>query len=92
MKITPATFTVLTVELSGEALNKYIDSLDKIELGDFKTNMEGTWECIRTTNPFAYGMMKEVFLMKKKNENREELYVIKTPIGGKTYARLEDAI
>ena len=36
-------------------------------------------------------MMKEVYLMKKKNAT-DELYVIKTPLGGKTYGTLNAAI
>jgi len=54
-------------------------------------NPEGDWDCIRTLKPFAFGMMKEVYLMKKKNATHE-LYVIKTPLGGKTYSTLNDAI
>jgi len=54
-------------------------------------NYEGNWDCIRTVKPFAFGMMKEVYLMKKKNAT-QELYVIKTLLGGKTYSTLKDAI
>lgn len=53
-------------------------------MNDYNIRKEGEWDCIRTEKPFAFGMMKDVFLMKKKN-NKDELYVIKTPIGSQPY-------
>lgn len=51
----------------------------------------GFWDCKRTANPFAAGSLKQVFLMKKK-DNPTELYAIKMPLGDKTYESIEKAV
>jgi myosin protein heavy chain len=45
-----------------------LEDIHKIKVPeDYEVNEEGFWDCIRTEKPFAFGMMKEVYLMKKKN-------------------------
>ncbi|CAD8057503.1 unnamed protein product [Paramecium sonneborni] len=86
-------FTVLRVEIKQDAFDRNIEMIEKIQCPqDFTTIQEGNWNCLRTEKPFAFGMMKDVFLMKKLQGNSEELYVIKTPIGSKPYQSLNDAL
>jgi hypothetical protein len=37
-------------------------------------------------------MMKAVFLMKKKSNLKDELYVIKTPLSGRPYTSMDEAL
>ncbi|CAD8077917.1 unnamed protein product [Paramecium primaurelia] len=84
---------VYTVELKQASLKDKIENIQsiKFEESDFDLIEQAQWQCIRTKNPFALGMMKKVFLMKKKN-NTEEIYVVKIPIQQGTYNSLQDAV
>ncbi|CAD8097795.1 unnamed protein product [Paramecium sonneborni] len=69
---------VYTVELKQESFKNKLENIEwiKFESDDFELKLQSSWECIRTKQPFAYGMMKAVYLMKKRNNN-QEIYVVK---------------
>ncbi|KAM3131608.1 hypothetical protein pb186bvf_016272 [Paramecium bursaria] len=75
-------FQVFRVDLKEKAFEDNILSIQNINNADFQTFEEGKWKCIRTKEPFAFGMMKSVYLMKKKNDPQNHLYVIKMPLEG----------
>ena len=83
-------FQVFRVDLKEQAFEDNILSIQNINNEDFQTNEEGKWSCIRTKEPFAFGMMKSVYLMKKKNNEQNHLYVIKMPLEG-FYESLDQA-
>ncbi|CAD8140620.1 unnamed protein product [Paramecium pentaurelia] len=86
-------FEVWRVEIKDEEFNKNIETIERIQCPqDFSKFKEGTWNCLRTEIPFAFSMMKDIFLMKKLNVNSDELYVIKTPIGSQPYKTMNDAL
>ncbi|CAD8131993.1 unnamed protein product [Paramecium octaurelia] len=93
VKVVNTKFQVWRVELKDEEFEKNIETIEKIRCPqDFQKTNEGSWDCIRTEKPFAFGMMKDVFLMKKTNVKSDELYVIKTPIGSLPYKSIDDAL
>ncbi|CAD8140627.1 unnamed protein product [Paramecium pentaurelia] len=86
-------FEVWRVEIKDEEFYKNIETIERIQCPqDFSKFKEGTWNCLRTEIPFAFSMMKDIFLMKKLNVNSDELYVIKTPIGSQPYKTINDAL
>ncbi|CAD8046726.1 unnamed protein product [Paramecium primaurelia] len=94
-KVVDTVFTVLNVTINDQVFNNNLQSINNIGKQpnkDYIIKEEGKWSCIRTELPFAFGMMKDVFLMKKKNGGPEELYVIKTPLGSKPYQSQLEAI
>ncbi|CAD8164784.1 unnamed protein product [Paramecium octaurelia] len=85
-------FKVFRVEINQQAFERNISSIFKIKVPeDYTVTLESEWNCIRTLKPFAFGQLKEVYLMKKLN-SQEEVYVIKMPIGGQTYKTRNEAI
>ncbi|CAD8157089.1 unnamed protein product [Paramecium octaurelia] len=84
---------VYSVELKQASFESKKENIEKIryEENDFDLKEQAQWQCIRTKNPFALGMMKKVYLMKKKN-NTNEIYVVKIPIQKGTYNTLSDAV
>ncbi|CAD8145910.1 unnamed protein product [Paramecium pentaurelia] len=94
-KVVDTVFTVLNVTINDQVFNNNLQSINNIGKQpnkDYIIKEEGKWFCIRTELPFAFGMMKDVFLMKKKNGGPEELYVIKTPLGSNPYQSQLEAI
>lgn len=70
-----------------------IENIERLKSDQFYSLKEqGTWECLRTKYHIASGSVKKVFLMKKKNGLRDEIYVIKTPKNGKKYKSKQEAI
>ncbi|CAD8188247.1 unnamed protein product [Paramecium pentaurelia] len=88
------TFKVFRVEINNNAFEKNITSIYKITVPqDYSITLESEWNCIRTLKPFAFGQLKEVYLMKKLNNSvQDEVYVIKMPIGGQTYKTMNEAL
>ncbi|CAD8088011.1 unnamed protein product [Paramecium primaurelia] len=88
------TFKVFRVEINNNAFEKNITSIYKITVPqDYSITLESEWNCIRTLKPFAFGQLKEVYLMKKLNNAvQDEVYVIKMPIGGQTYKTMNEAL
>ncbi|CAD8085298.1 unnamed protein product [Paramecium primaurelia] len=84
---------VYKVELKQESFKKKIETIEQISYksDDFDLKFESEWQCIRTYSPFAFGMMKAVYLMKKKN-NTDEIYVVKIPIQQGPYKSKEQAV
>ncbi|KAM3137900.1 hypothetical protein pb186bvf_009981 [Paramecium bursaria] len=83
-------FQVYRVELNEQSFEKNLASIDQLQEKDYQTFEEGYWDCVRTKEPFAFGMMKKVYLMKKKNDLQGHLYVIKMPLD-KFYESLNEA-
>ncbi|CAD8150346.1 unnamed protein product [Paramecium pentaurelia] len=93
VKTVNSKFKVFRVEIKQEQFNKNIQTINNIKCPqDFLVIEEGNWDCIRTEIPFAFGMMKDVFLMKKIKDYSNDLYVIKTPIGSKPYESIDLAL
>lgn len=85
-------FQVYRVGIKQDSFEANIENINKLDISkDYSINQEGQWNCLRTEKFFAEGQMKQVFLMKRQN-NQEELYVIKMPLGDKTYTTLDNAI
>ncbi|CAD8154602.1 unnamed protein product [Paramecium pentaurelia] len=94
-KVFDTLFKVQNFKINDQVFNNNIQSLNNIgsnPYNDYLIKEEGKWNCIRTELPFAFGLKKDVFLMKKKNGEPEELYVIKTPLGSKPYKSQLEAI
>ncbi|CAD8140407.1 unnamed protein product [Paramecium octaurelia] len=94
-QVVDTVFTVLNVKINDQVFAdnlQTINNIGKNPQNDYVIKVEGKWECIRTQFPFAFGMMKDVFLMKKKNGGSDELYVIKTPLGSKPYSSQHEAV
>ncbi|CAD8165566.1 unnamed protein product [Paramecium pentaurelia] len=90
--IIPVKFGVYRVELKQDSFEQNIENLKRLDINrDYSVYQEGQWDCIRTEKYFAQGQMKQVFLMKRQN-NQNELYVIKMPIGDLTYSSQEQAV
>ncbi|CAD8142287.1 unnamed protein product [Paramecium pentaurelia] len=90
--IIPVKFGVYRVELKQDSFESNIENIKRLDINrDYSVYQEGQWDCIRTEKYFAQGQMKQVFLMKKLN-NQNELYVIKMPIGDLTYSSQEQAV
>ncbi|CAK84497.1 unnamed protein product (macronuclear) [Paramecium tetraurelia] len=85
-------FKVFRVEINQKAFERNITTIYKIKIPeDYNVTLESEWSCVRTLKPFAFGQLKEVYLMKKLN-SQDEVYVIKMPIGGQTYKTRNEAI
>ncbi|CAK92523.1 unnamed protein product (macronuclear) [Paramecium tetraurelia] len=94
-KVVDTVFTVLNVKINDQVFADNLSTINNIGKNpqkDYIIKVEGQWNCIRTEFPFAFGMMKDVFLMKKKNGGSDELYVIKTPLGSKPYPSQLEAV
>ncbi|CAD8068123.1 unnamed protein product [Paramecium sonneborni] len=88
----PVKFGVFRVELKQDSFEANIENLKRLDINrDYTIYQEGQWDCIRTEKYFAQGQMKQVYLMKRQN-NQNELYVIKMPIGDLTYSSQESAV
>ncbi|CAD8119981.1 unnamed protein product [Paramecium sonneborni] len=87
-------FSVYKVDINSKAFERNITTLFKIRIPqDYSIIHESEWNCIRTLKPFAFGQIKEVYLMKKiENSAENEVYVIKMPIGGQTYKTIQEAL
>lgn len=56
------------VEINQKAFEENIKEIWKLNVPfDYTTTLESEWKCIRTLKPFAFGQLKEVYLMKKEN-------------------------
>ncbi|CAD8046871.1 unnamed protein product [Paramecium sonneborni] len=93
IQVVDTEFTVLNVTINDQVFAANLKTINNIgRQKDYVITEEGKWQCIRTADPFAFGMMKDVFLMKKKKGGADELYVIKTPLGGQPYKTQEQTV
>ncbi|CAK65713.1 unnamed protein product (macronuclear) [Paramecium tetraurelia] len=85
-------FGVYRVELKQDAFEGNLENIRRLDINrDYSVYEEGKWDCIRTETFFAVGQMKQVFLMKRIS-NKDELYVIKMPLGDTTYKSQDEAV
>ncbi|CAK81359.1 unnamed protein product (macronuclear) [Paramecium tetraurelia] len=87
-------FTVLNVTINDQVFADNLLSINKIGKNpetDYLIKVEGQFDCIRTEFPFAFGRINDVYLMKNKNGQQDEIYVIKSPLGKKMQISLDKA-